>query len=201
MMAVESFSGVLGFMKNNSSFTQEEQAVTRTELRAEAKRNEKRGWAISMAIAVTIAILLRLFVFEFVCISQSSMEPTLYSNNYVFMERVTYWFSQPLFGDVIICKFPDSNATYVKRVIGVAGDTLEIKDGVLYINDEADRTYFSEDTQRMLPKTVVPEGSVYVLGDNRNVSVDSRTVGPLKLNMVLGKALFVIWPPDKLHGL
>ncbi len=188
-------------MKNSSSFTEEKHAVTRTELRAEVKRNEKRGWFISMAIAVTIAVLLRLFVFEFVCISQTSMEPTLYSNNYVFMERVTYWFAQPSFGDVVICKFPDSEATYVKRVIGIAGDTLEIKDGVLYINGEADRTYFSQDTQKTFPKTVVPQGCVFVMGDNRNVSVDSRAVGPLKLEMILGKALFVIWPPEKIHGL
>ncbi len=186
---------------SQSSFTDDDHAATRTELKAEARRSEKRGWAISMAIAVTVAVLLRLFVFEFVCISQSSMEPTLYSNNYVFMERVTYWFSQPDFGDVVICQFPDSSATYVKRVIGVAGDTLEIKDGVLYINGQADRTYFSDDTQNTLPKTVVPEGCVYVLGDNRNVSVDSRAVGPLKLSMILGKALFVIWPLDKVHGL
>ncbi len=188
-------------MMRNYSFTDDDHAATRTELKAEAKRNEKRGWVISMAIAVTIAVLLRLFVFEFVCISQSSMEPTLYSNNYVFMERVTYWFNQPRFGDVVICQFPDSSAAYVKRVIGVAGDTIEIKDGVLYINGAADRTYFSNDTQKTFPKTVVPEGCVFVMGDNRNVSVDSREVGPLKLSMILGKAIFVIWPPDKIHGL
>lgn len=188
-------------LRVNSDLTQDDHAATRTELKAEAKRSEKRGWVISMAIAVTVAVLLRLFVFEFVCISQSSMEPTLYSNNYVFMERVTYWFSQPIYGDVVICQFPDSNAAFVKRVLGTAGDTLEIKDGVLYINGQADRTYFSDDTQKTLPKTVVPEGCVYVMGDNRNVSVDSRAVGPLKVSMVLGKALFIIWPPDRIHGL
>jgi signal peptidase I len=195
------FSGVFNLMKNNSIFTDDDHAATRAELKAEVKRSETRGWIISMTIAVTIAVLLRLFVFEFVSISQTSMEPTLYSNNCVFMERVTYWFAKPEFGDVVICEFPNSGATYVKRVIGVQGDTLEIKDGVLTINGQPDKTYFSDDMTCTLPSTVVPEGCVYVMGDNRNVSVDSRSVGPLKLSMIMGKALFVIWPLDQMHGL
>ncbi len=182
-------------------FTDNDQTATRMDLKAEARRSETRGWVISMTIAITIALMLRLFVFEFVSISQSSMEPTLYSNNYVFMERVTYWFQQPAYGDVVICSFPNSSATYVKRVIGVQGDTLEVKDGVLTINGEPDKTYFSDYIEGTLPETVVPEGCIYVMGDNRNVSVDSRSVGPLALDMVKGKALFVIWPPDQIHGL
>jgi signal peptidase I len=178
-----------------------EQKHTRMKLKKDAKRNETRNWIISLVIAFTIALMLRLFVFEFVSISQSSMEPTLYSHNYVFMERVTYWFQKPAYGDVVICAFPNSSATYVKRVIGVKGDTLEVKDGVLYINGEADKTYFSGYIQGTLQETVVPDGCVYVMGDNRNVSVDSRSVGPLTLDMVKGKALFVLWPLDQMHGL
>lgn len=188
-------------MRQNGMMTDSDQSATRMELKAEAKRSEMRGWVISMTIAITIALMLRLFVFEFVSISQSSMEPTLYSHNYVFMERVTYWFQKPAYGDVVICSFPNSSATYVKRVIGVEGDTLEVKDGVLYINGEADKTYFSDYIQGTLPKTVVPDGCVYVMGDNRNVSVDSRSVGPLTLDMIKGKALFVLWPLDQMHGL
>jgi signal peptidase I len=188
-------------MRQNSMLTDNEQATTRMAIKAEEKRSETRGWIISMAIAITVALMLRLFVFEFVSISQSSMEPTLYSQNYVFMERVTYWFQTPSYGDVVICAYPNSSATYVKRVIGVEGDTLEIKDGILYINGEADKTYFSDYMNGTLPKTVVPEGCVYVMGDNRNVSVDSRSVGPLQADMIMGKALFVIWPMDQIHGL
>ncbi len=188
-------------MKNHESFTDKDQITAGTELSADEKRKEMRGWAICMTAAVAIALMLRLFVFEFVSISQSSMEPTLYSDNYVFMERVTYWFSKPAFGDVVICDFPGSTAAYVKRVIGVEGDTLEVKDGVLYINGKPDKTYFDGYINTPMPKTTVPEGCVFVMGDNRNVSVDSRTVGPIKLSMIHGKALFVLWPLDQIHGL
>lgn len=188
-------------MRQNGMLTDNDQSTTRMTLKAEEKRSETRGWIISMTIAITIALMLRLFVFEFVSISQSSMEPTLYSHNYVFMERVTYWFQTPEYGDVVICAFPNSSATYVKRVIGVQDDTLEVKDGVLYINGEADKTYFSDYIESTLPETVVPEGCVYVMGDNRNVSMDSRSVGPLRTDMIMGKALFVIWPLDQIHGL
>ncbi len=188
-------------MKQNGIFTDNDQTATRMGIKAEEKRSETRGWILSLTIAVTVALLLRLFVFEFVSISQSSMEPTLYSNNYVFMERVTYWFHEPAYGDVVICAFPNSSATFVKRVIGVEGDELEVKNGTLYINGQADKTYFSDDIADSLPPTVVPDNCVYVMGDNRNVSVDSRCVGALPLNMIKGKALFVIWPLDRIHGL
>lgn len=188
-------------MKNDGDYTQHDHPATRSELKAEARRSETRGWIICISAAVTIALLLRLFVFEFVSISQTSMEPTLNASNYVFMERVSYWFSQPAYGDVVICEFPGSSATYVKRVIGVAGDTLEIRDGVLMVNGQADTGYFSGYMNDTLTKTVVPEGCVYVMGDNRNVSVDSRWFGPVKLSMVHGRALFVVWPLGQIHGL
>ena len=103
----------------------------------------------------------------------------------------------------MICKFPDSTATYVKRVIGVGGDLLEVRDGTLYINGTPDTTYFSGYIEDALAPTVVPDGCVFVMGDNRNQSMDSRfdTIGPLKDDMVLGKALFIIWPPNQIRGL
>jgi signal peptidase I len=188
-------------MRNDN--VQDEQIRSRMKHKADTKKSETRGWIISLLIAFSIALLLRLFVFEFISVSGPSMQPTLYSAEYVFMEKVTYWFREPEFGDVVICKFPDSTATYVKRVIGVGGDEIEIKDGTLYINGTADTTYFSGYIEDTMPKTVVPDDSVFVMGDNRNQSMDSRfdTVGPLDNDMVLGKALFIIWPLDQIRGL
>ncbi len=191
------------FEDNDDVLEDNEQQHTRMKIKKDAKRNETRNWIISLVVALTIALLLRLFVFEFISVSGPSMQPTLYSNEYVFMEKVTYWFDKPAYGDVVICKFPSSTATYVKRVIGVAGDVLEVKDGTLYINGKEDKTYFSGYIEDTLPPTVVPDNCVFVMGDNRNQSMDSRfdTVGPIKNNMVLGKALFVIWPPKEIGGL
>ena len=85
----------------------------------------------------------------------------------------------------------------------MGGDVLEIKDGTLYINGEEDKTYFSGYIEDTMPPTVVPDDCFFVMGDNRNQSMDSRSgnVGPLTHNMVLGKALFVIWPPKDIGGL
>lgn len=190
-------------MKNDDMLPENNHSHTRMKRKEVEKRNETRGWIISLAIAFTIALMLRLFVFEFISVSGPSMQPTLLSNEYVFMEKVTYWFREPAYGDVVICKFPDSTATYVKRVIGVGGDVLEVKDGSLYINDEEDKTYFSGYMEDTMEPFVVPDDSVFVMGDNRNQSMDSRydTVGPLSNNMVLGKALFIIWPLKEIGGL
>ncbi len=190
-------------MKNDDMLPENERQHTRMKRKTDAKRSETRGWIISIIIALTIALMLRLFVFEFISVSGPSMQPTLYSNEYVFMQKVTYWFSPPAYGDVVICKFPNSTATYVKRVIGVGGDVLEIKDGTLYINGEEDKTYYSGYIEDTMSPTVVPDDCVFVMGDNRNQSMDSRydTVGPLNKNMVLGKALFIIWPPKEIGGL
>ncbi len=190
-------------MKNDKMPHENEQPQGRMKLKADAKKNETRNWIISLVVAFSIALLLRLFVFEFISVSGPSMQPTLHSYEYVFMEKVTYWFSPPAYGDVVICKFPNSDATYVKRVIGVEGDVLEIKDGTLYINGVEDKTYFSGYIEDAMPPTVVPDNSVFVMGDNRNQSMDSRfdSVGPLPEKKVLGKALFVIWPPEEIGGL
>ena len=190
-------------MKNEEVITENTELSSRMMRKTHAKRNETREWILSLIIALVAALLLRLFVFEFTGIDMSSMEPTLNTDNYVFMEKVTYWFTKPAYGDVVICKFPNSKDIYVKRVIGVEGDVLEVRDGSLYINGKADTTYFSDYMNGTLPPTVVPDNCIYVMGDNRNVSIDSRDsgVGPISLDKVLGKALFVIWPLDLIRGL
>lgn len=165
------------------------------------RRHEVSGWIFSMLAAVLIALVLRFFVFEFVRVDGDSMLPTLQNNEYVFMERVTYWFSGPEQGDIVICHYPGSADTFVKRVVGVGGDTLRVTGGVLYINGEANTDYFKGSMNRDMDEFTVPDGCVFVMGDNRNNSTDSRMVGALPLDMILGKALFIIWPPANIGGL
>jgi signal peptidase I len=165
------------------------------------RKSEAKGWIISIAAAVVIALALRFFVFEFIRVEGPSMQPTLYTDEYVFMERVTYWFGPPERGDIVICMFPGSSQTYVKRVIGEPGDSIKIEDGVLYINNAPNYDYFGMPHDRDMEELIVPVGSVIVMGDNRNDSTDSRDIGPIPLERVLGKALFIIWPPGRIHGL
>jgi signal peptidase I len=132
-----------------------------------------------------------------------SMLPTLQDEEYVFMEKVTYWFSEPAYGDIVICSYPNRTETFVKRVIGIEGDTVEIRDGTLYINGVADTAYYAAYMDNEMAPVVVPDHSVFVMGDNRNHSMDSTnsSIGPLPDSMILGKALFIIWPFDKIGGL
>lgn len=131
------------------------------------------------------------------------MEPTLHSDEYVFMEKVSYRLHEPTRGDIIICSYPYRTEAFVKRVIGIEGDVLEITDGILYINGTASYDYFSEYIYEELAPITVPKNCVFVMGDNRNDSMDSTDadVGSLSYEMILGKAMFVIWPFDAIHGL
>ena len=182
---------------NEDSLNQE----TRMALKKEYKKQERRGWLFSLIAAVIIALALRFFVFEFIRVDGLSMEPTLYSNEYVFMEKVTYWFEEPKPGDIVICSFPNRTETFVKRVIGIEGDVLRITDGVLYINDVPNTDYFDASMDREMAPFTVSKDSVFVMGDNRNHSQDSRVVGELTTDMILGRAVFVLWPLDQIHGL
>jgi signal peptidase I len=182
---------------------EESELQSRVEIKKEYRSRELRGWIISLAAAVIIALGLRFFVFEFIRVDGPSMQPTLYTDEYVFMEKVTFWFRHPERGDIVICSFPKSNQSYVKRVICVPGDKVKVADGVLYINGVPDHEYFSGVYDKNMAELIVPENSVMVMGDNRNQSRDSRDpgVGPIPYNYIIGKAVFVIFPLDKIHGL
>lgn len=176
---------------------------SRVELKKEYRKHEIRAWIISLAAAVIIALAFRFFVFEFIRVEGPSMQPTLYTDEYVFMEKVSYWFRTPERGDIIICSFPNSRESYVKRVIGEPGDRIKVQDGVLYINGMPDHEFFSGVIDKDIAELTVPENSVMVMGDNRNESRDSRDpgVGPIPYDKILGRAVFVIFPFDKIHGL
>ena len=192
-------------MRNNNANSAleieiEEAQPSRMQRKTDYKKRETKSWIFSLLAALIIALFLRFFVFEFIRVDGESMETTLHNNEYVFMERVTFWFREPDFGDIIICTYPQHPDTYVKRVIGTGGDVIEITDGVLFINGEADYTYFSEPMNDFAP-VVVPEGHVFVMGDNRNESLDSRMIGPLEYERIRGKAQFVIWPVSEIGSL
>lgn len=168
-------------------------------------KTDIRGWVLSIALAVVIALFLKFFVFDLVKVDGESMLPTLHDREYVFMQRVSYYFKDPERGDIVVCRYPERHEKFIKRVIGVEGDKIRITDGILYINDEPNYEHYDRNKgiDHDVKEITLGEKEVFVMGDNRNNSYDSSriAVGPLTEDMILGKAEFVLWPLNMMHGL
>jgi signal peptidase I len=126
-----------------------------------------------------------------------SMQPTLYAGDLVLVNKLAYKFGLPDRGDIIIFHYPpDPNREpYIKRVIGIPGDIIRVAEGKILINDEVIAEPYLKVTPNYEGDWVVPEGSLFVLGDNRNRSSDSHSWGMVPLKNVMGRALVVYWPP------
>jgi signal peptidase I len=168
----------------------------------ENSSNELKEWIQAIFTAVVLALLIRVFLFEIILVDGSSMEPTLYNRNRVFVNKIGYIIGEPQHGDVIIFKTPEDNqSNYVKRLIGLPGDRIRIEKGVVYLNNEPlDEPYISDPPYNDYPEVTVPEGAFFALGDNRNDSKDSRDdhIGFIPGKNLVGKALYRIWPLDSL---
>jgi signal peptidase I len=127
----------------------------------------------------------------------SSMVPTLTNGQFVMVNRLIYRYSDPDHGDVVVFHYPrDPTQEYIKRIIGLPGDTVTIANGHVYINgQEIDEPYIAAST-RASGEWQVPGDHIFVLGDNRNNSQDSRNFGFVSMENVIGKAIFIYWPPD-----
>lgn len=126
----------------------------------------------------------------------SSMEPTLHNGEFVIVNKLAYKMGTPTLGDIIVFHFPrDPDQEYIKRVIGIPGDQVVIQDGKVYVNgQEIIESYISASPAYPGNTWQVPEGQLFVLGDNRNNSSDSHNWGTVPMDYVVGKALFVYWP-------
>lgn len=127
-----------------------------------------------------------------------SMEPTLHDGEYVIVNKVSYRLSDPELGDIIVFHYPNGpEQEYIKRVIGVPGDRVRVGDGQVYVNDQLlTETYINADPAYSGDWTV-PADNLFVLGDNRNNSSDSHRWGFVPYDKVIGKAVFVYWPPTQ----
>ncbi len=127
-----------------------------------------------------------------------SMVPTLKNGEFVLVNKLAYKLGQPSQGDVIVFHFPrDPEQDYIKRIIGLPGDFVKIAKGQVFINGTVLVEPYIAETPDYQSEWQVPDGTVFVLGDNRNNSSDSHSWGPVPLEQVVGKALFVYWPPDE----
>lgn len=186
------------------------------EIKKEVKRSRKSeilSWVYTILIAVVVALCIRFFVIEFVAVDGPSMRNTLQTGEWMLVTKLDYTFGTPQRGDIVVCQFPQEQKFLVKRIIGLPGETIEAKGGKLYINgQEADNKYatvtpddpavdLSDPVQPDFEKVVIPNDCVFVMGDNRRDSSDSRDYGPMPIKNILSVPHFVIYPFDKMKAI
>jgi signal peptidase I len=162
-----------------------------------------REVGITVLIAVAVFAVLRLTVQSYTVV-MSSMEPNFLQGDCIMVNKVTYHSSGPQRGQVIVFNPPppneESRYPFIKRVIGLPGDTVEIRDGKVFVNGTAldEDEYIQERPDYTMAAIVVPENEYFVLGDNRNNSSDSHLGWTVPRNNIIGKAWFTYWPPSRL---
>jgi signal peptidase I len=158
---------------------------------------------VIVAAAFAIAMLVQLFLVKPFTIHQMSMEPTLDEGDRILVNRMVYHFRDPKSGDVVVFHSALKDEDLVKRVVAVAGDRVVIKAGTLFVNGVAqEEPYLLEQNfEGELAEMVVPSGRVFVLGDNRNNSGDSRFFGPIDKGSIIGGAFAIYWPIGHWGGL
>ena len=161
---------------------------------------EIKDWVVSIVIAVVLAMIIRTFVVELYLVDGPSMRPTLQHAQRLVVNKFIYHFRAPEKGEVLIFRYPkDPSRDFIKRVIAVPGDTIEIKDGNVFVNGELqNEDYILSKCRGDYPKSTIPEGHIFVMGDNRNNYEDSRfpDVGFVPFDLIKGKAMLVFWPLD-----
>jgi signal peptidase I len=162
-------------------------------------------WGILIAAALLIAIVIRSFVFQAFYIPSESMVPTLRVGDRVLVNKLSYKLHDPRRGDIAVFEAPETAQTddikdLVKRIVGLPGETIQGKDGRVYINGRLlSEPYLPEGTQsRDFGPKKVPPDSYFMLGDNRQFSKDSTYFGPIKRDDLIGRVFMRIWPPSHL---
>ncbi|MGI6475123.1 MAG: signal peptidase I [Thermoactinomyces vulgaris] len=152
-------------------------------------------WVRAFVIAVLLAVLIRIFVFEPFAVSGPSMEETMYTGDLVLVNKLIYKLREPERGEIVV--FHESkDKDFIKRVIALPGETVEAKNNKILINGKiVDEPYLSDDMRTMdFDEVQVPQGKVFVLGDNRLNSTDSRVIGAVSMSQLVGRAEFIYWP-------
>jgi signal peptidase I len=172
---------------------------------ASGLRSHLHAWARDLVIALGLAAFIILFLYQPVKVEGTSMAPGLEDQERIFINKFVYRLEPIQRGDIVVFRYPrDPAKSFIKRVIGVAGDHVRIDDGRVYLNgklvaeDYVPRAY---EDGRSYPEVVVPPDSYFVLGDHRSLSNDSRDFGPVESSFIYGKAVFGYWPMEKVGRL
>jgi signal peptidase I len=163
------------------------------------------AWVRDLIISLGISAFIIVFLYQPVKVEGTSMMPSLDDQERIFINKFVYRLEPIQRGDIVVFRYPrDPAKSFIKRVIGVAGDHVRIEDGRVYLNgkmlaeDYVPRAYEDE---RSYPEVVVPGDSYFVLGDHRSLSNDSRDFGPVDASYIYGKAVFGYWPVEKVGRL
>ena len=157
----------------------------------------------AVRVTLQVALLAAIGIAFFVRIPQvtgPSMLPQVQPGELVLINTLAYRFGAPARGDVVALRHDEPTAqTFLKRIVGLPGERVQLRDGVLYLDGRrTDEPYVTLRDRATTPVVTVPPNAFYVLGDNRGESEDSRTWGPIPENAVIGKALISLWPPRKI---
>lgn len=168
-------------------------------------KTEIFDWLKSFLLIGAITAFIYVFIMAPYVVQGRSMESTLHDRERVIVNKAIYYLQDPKPGDIVIIHPDASGDNWIKRVIAVAGDTVEAKDDQLYVNGKVlEEDYLAENKQKATAAGVtltadfgpvkVESGSIFVMGDNRSNSMDSRMIGPVQLDHVVGRAEVVYWP-------
>ncbi len=180
-----------------------------TETPPPAAPPRRPGWAFgalrelleTLLPAAIIAILVNLFLAQSTVVLGQSMETNLHENQRLITEKVSYWTHGPQRGDVVVLSPPPNCGVIplIKRVVALPGERIEIRNGFIYIDGQLlDEPYITARDHYEMPAQVVPPMSVFVMGDNRGASNDSRAFGPIAAKTILGRAWISYWPLSEL---
>ena len=167
-------------------------------------RNALWSWFIELSEtvlpAIVIAVLINLFLAQATRMYGHSMEPNLHTDQRLVVEKVSYRLHAPRRQDVVVLHIPNRGPELlIKRVIALPEETIEIKDGAVYIDGQRlDEPYLNVETRGSYGPRTIPPGHIFVMGDNRGASNDSRSFGPVPIDQVVGRAWVSYWPFDVL---
>ena len=161
-------------------------------------RHELRGWTRDLAVALGLILVIIIFLYQPVKVEGTSMAPLLSDQEHIFINKFVYRFAPIERGDVVVFWYPlDHSKSFIKRVIGLPGETIELRASHLYVNGK-------ELTEPYVPPSYldgssygpvqIPDGNYFVMGDHRDSSNDSRVFGPVSRPYIYGKAVFAYWP-------
>ena len=159
------------------------------------------GWSKDIVLAVLGAVLIVIFVVQPVKVEGTSMEPRLEPQDRLFVNKFVYHFSDIRRGDIVVFWYPkDRSKSFIKRVIGLPGDRVEIRSGTVFVNGEKlSEPYLQGQLEVESHRSeVIPSQQYFVLGDHRNFSSDSRDWGTVPRQNIFGEAVFRYWPPRKI---
>jgi signal peptidase I len=186
----------------NPGTSEEPNIVAAGELELAPVGNRMRTWLRDLLISVVVSFFIITFLYQPVKVEGTSMAPQLHDQDRLFINKFAYNFEKIERDDVVVFYYPrDTQKSYIKRVIGLPGDSVRIVDGQVYVNGTAvEEPYVPAHYRdvRSMDEFKVPQGEYFVMGDHRSISSDSRDFGPVARNLIYGKAAFVYWPREEM---